>query len=519
MAIKKYVAEKDNTITNALGTDLKTRMTGSNMGAADILEVFSIYGQQTTSSAELSRALVQFPISTISADRTAGSIPASGSVNFFLRLFNARHSEQLPENFTVNVLAVSASWQEGSGLDMESYTDKTKDKIEGSNWINRLSSTAWASIGGDYHSSSYAAGVSMPNHTFTFDEGYEDMLLDVTQTVEEWLAGTHSNYGFGVFLTSSQEAFTTASSANVLLNAAGSKRSYYTKRFFSRSSEFFFKKPAIEARWDSTKKDDRGAFYYSSSLAPADDNLNTLYLYNYIRGELKNIPLVGTGSIAVSIYSGSTDDTDPSGSKLELSQGGGVKSSGDLNVTGAYVSTGIYSATFAFTGSASLKTIYDVWHTGSFEDSLAETQFVTGAISPKTFSSPGWNNYQQYVTKITNLKTKYVKNEQARFRVFVRPRNFSPTIYNVAKTEIEGVTIPSASYEVIRMVDEHTVINNSTGSATRHTHLSYDNSGSYFDLDMSLLEPGYLYGVKLAYYSSGDWREQEEVFKFRVEDN
>ena len=65
----------------------------------------------------------------------------------------------------------------------------------------------------------------------------------------------------------------------------------------------------------------------------------------------------------------------------------------------------------------------------------------------------------------------------------------------------------------------HNVINNSTGSATRHTHLSYDNSGSYFDLDMSLLEPGYLYGVKLAYYSSGDWREQEEVFKFRVEDN
>ena len=59
MAIKKYIAKKDNTITNAFGVDLSTRATGSNMGAADILEVFSIYGLQTTSSAELSRALTE----------------------------------------------------------------------------------------------------------------------------------------------------------------------------------------------------------------------------------------------------------------------------------------------------------------------------------------------------------------------------------------------------------------------------------------------------------------------------
>ena len=109
MAIKKYKATKDNTLTNAYKLELNTRATGSNMGASDILEVFSIYGQQTTSSAELSRALLEFPISTISTDRTAGTIPASGSVNFYLRVYNARHSEQLPSNFTVNVMAVSQS--------------------------------------------------------------------------------------------------------------------------------------------------------------------------------------------------------------------------------------------------------------------------------------------------------------------------------------------------------------------------------------------------------------------------
>ena len=70
MAIKRYTANADNTITNAFAADLVTRGTGSNMGAADILEVFSLYGQgNTTSSAELSRALVQFPISQIRSDR------------------------------------------------------------------------------------------------------------------------------------------------------------------------------------------------------------------------------------------------------------------------------------------------------------------------------------------------------------------------------------------------------------------------------------------------------------------
>ena len=519
MGIKKYAAVADNTITNAFGLDLSTRATGSNMGASDILEVFSIYGQETTSSAELSRVLIKFPVDTISSDRTATSIPVSGSVKFYLRMFNARHSEQLPRDFTVNVLAVSQSWEEGSGLDMETYSDKTRDSIAGSNWINRLSGTTWGKVGGEYHTSSYVPGETMPNYTFTFNEGPEDIDLDITALIEEWISESdRPNYGLGEFLTSSQEAYLSnssgADSGSVPHNVDGQQTSYYTKRFFSRSSEFFFKVPVIEARWDSRTKDQRGSFYYSSSLAPGVDNLNTIYLYNYVRGELKNIPVIGTGSILVSIYSGSSDDTAPSGSKQALSIGGGVVASGDLNVTGGYVSTGIYSASFAFTGSTSLKTIYDVWHSDD-----PTTEYNTGSIRPITLSSPNWNRYDSYVSKITNLRPKYVKNEQARFRVFIRPKNFSPNIYTVASKDIENTIIPSASFEVLRMVDERTVINNSTGSSTLHTYLSYDVSGSYFDLDMSLLESGYLYGIKLAYYVAGQWRDQEEVFKFRVEDN
>ena len=76
--------------------------------------------------------------------------------------------------------------------------------------------------------------------------------------------------------------------------------------------------------------------------------------------------------------------------------------------------------------------------------------------------------------------------------------------------------IESASFKVIRVIDNLEAVSYGTGSSL-HTQLSYDVSGSYFDLDMSLLESGYMYGIKLAYYVNQDWIEQPETFKFRVD--
>ena len=65
------------------------------------------------------------------------------------------------------------------------------------------------------------------------------------------------------------------------------------------------------------------------------------------------------------------------------------------------------------------------------------------------------------------------------------------------------------------MIDEKDVIAYGTGSLN-HTRLSYDVTGSYFDLDMKMLETGYAYGIKFVYYINGAYQEQPEVFKFRV---
>jgi hypothetical protein len=232
------------------------------MGQADILEVFSMYAQRDSGSAELSRVLIQFPASTIASDRAAGTIPASGSVSFFLNLYNAEHTRTLPRDFKLTANAVNGAWEEGHGLDMENYTDLTYNKI-GSNWNNRAGSTAWSTSGGDIYTDSSSSFEQ------SFELGTENLEIDITTLVEQWVnsggnvLGSKTNSGLLIKLSSSYEA---SSSTNLV----GAAKSYYTKKFFARSSEFFFDRPNIEARWDSTRRDNRGNFYFSSSLAPAE---------------------------------------------------------------------------------------------------------------------------------------------------------------------------------------------------------------------------------------------------------
>ena len=509
MSILRYTASADNTITNAFDYTLTTRGTGSNMGYADSLEVFSIYGETTSSlgkSQQLSRIAIEFPVSSISTDRTAGIIPASGSVSFYLKMYNAEHPFTLPQDFTLVVAPISQSWVEGSGLDMDEYTDKGE-----SNWISSAEGVAWSTVGGDY--------LSQDNYNVTFPEGYEDLEVDISEVVENWIkglsGGEYNNYGFGIRLTSSQEAYFSSSTGqntgSIIHNTNGSTDTYYTKKFFARSTQFFFNRPTIEARWDSRVQDDRENFYFSSSRAPAEFNLNSLYFYNYVRGALRNLPPVGTGDLSVSFYSSSFGA--PTGSAISLSAGGSTVSAGDTNATASYVSPGLYSCEVALTAaSTALQEIHDVWHSGGVE-------FFTGSFYPELMptydSAPTFNR----ITSCKNLKKKYSVQDTTRFRFFVRGRNWSPTIYTVATANNPTDVIESASYGIYRVIDNLPAVSYGTGS-DYSTYLSYDKEGNYFDLDMSLLEADYMYEIRLSYYndSISSWQEQPQTFKFRVEE-
>ena len=181
------------------------------------------------------------------------------------------------------------------------------------------------------------------------------------------------------------------------------------------------------------------------------------------------------------------------------------------------LSTGIYYTEFAVTKSAVTSTypyLVDVWEYDS-------TEIFTGStITPKTHKLTTHNLTNNYVVNISNLKKAYGRDETARFRLYVRPKNWSPNIYNVAVSTPENTMIATASYEICREVDNFKVIPYGTGS-TMHTVLSHDVSGNYFDIDMGLFEAGYSYKIKFAFYDDGvaDYVEQPYEFKFRVRED
>jgi hypothetical protein len=222
-----------------------------------------------------------------------------------------------------------------------------------------------------------------------------------------------------------------------------------------------------------------------------------LYLYNYVRGRLRNIPAIGTGSIYVNLY--------------ETLGGTRLTQAIATPATGSHVSTGIYSCDVSLTGTQS--TLRDVWFSGS-------TEYFTGSISTNSYAASGiaQGRTRRHI-KITNLKESYTKDENPRFNLFVRNRNWSPTIYTVASNEVETTTIPSASFRVYREIDGLEIIPHGTGSDL-YTVLSYDVSGNYFNFDMSLLDGGYQYSFKFAFYDDerNSWDEQSEKFTFRVLD-
>ena len=341
MAIKRYFADKNNTITNAFRSDLTTRGTGSNMGKSDILETFSIFGQADSTSAELERVLIQFPTAGIATDRTAGTLAASG----------------------------------------------------------------------------------------------------------DW-----------------------------------------------------FRRPVLEARWDSTIKDDRGNFYTSSSLAPGDDNINTIYLYNFVRGKLKDIPgLSNTRELFVDLH--------------ETLGQAALTQCLTTPVTGGWYATGIYTASVCVDSTATL--IRDVWYSGTIGDGY--TQYHTGSIAADSFAASNYSTTNRYTFSVTNSQEEYYPEQTARFRFFAREKGWSPNIYTAAQATVPNLTFESASYQITRVVDDYIVVGYGTGSVD-HTLLSYDVSGNYFDFDMSMLEPGYMYAIHLSIYDDAikSYIEQPADFKFKV---
>ncbi len=476
MSIKKFIANKDTTITDAYKENLINRSINANMGAADSLEIFSIYGQAITSSVEKSRILIEFPTSEIIESRNTGKVPSSGSVRFFLRLYNVQHPFSVPREFSITINPLSSSWEEGYGLDMEGYTNNGAILGQGgtgATWLMSSNESTWDVQGGSYISGSeYDLG-------YNFKTGLEDLELDITDLTEKWISNELENNGLIIKLSSSFEDGTL-------------QKSFYTKKFSARGSEYYMRRPCIEARWDPSVTDDRNNFFAFSNLVGPQDNRMNLYCYNKINNSLKNI--YGDPILDVKFFTDKEYTNEITSSIVTVSN----------------PQQGIYKAEVILDTTSSI--VYDKW----FNSLTTSIEYYNSSFDVYQREASESIDLPQYIVNIFNLKPSYKQNEQARFNIFIREKNWQPNIYTVAYNNIENTIIPNLYYKIFRYNDNYTIIDYSTGSLA-YSKTSYDQNGNYFELDMNIFEKDYGYGIKLATWDGNQLVEFKDTYKFRVE--
>ena len=418
-------ATRDTFITDA--QKRRVKMTGSNFGAAETLDVYKRLGVSgaigVAGSSSLARSLLYFDVDQFAALTASGVAPTTGA-RFWLRMRGATTADTLPSSFTLDVVPMSRSWDEGRGFDVNGFNDRGV-----CNWDKATSTIWWTTAGGDFLTTTTAS--------LAFDTGLENIDVEVTPMVNAWLTGGLVNNGLMVKLTGSQET-----DAN----------DYFIKRFYGRTSRFQHRRPFIEARWDDSARDDRGLFRY--------DQTGSLFLHNTVGGRLTDLP-VGSGTLRLAVWHAS-----------------GVVTW----ATASRVSQGIYSASFAVPSSSlySGSVLFDRWGSASYA-------YMTGAFHPSVEERTPTLGAGNLIAKVRNLRNEYTQADVPRLLVFVRDRDN----YRLDTVLTSSMTIPSIVKRAFyRVVDDDTgeeVVPFGTGSV-ESTRMSYNASGSFFNFRMSALE-------------------------------
>lgn len=321
-------------------------------------------------------------------------------------------------SFDLVVFKIDESWDEGVGYDYEfiDYTNDFGDKIydsRPSNWFNKTTLSGWTTQG------IYSTGSTIID-TIHFNNGNEDIELDITNYVNGIILSGNTNHGLGLKFDSSLE----------VINNLNTEQSV---SFFSKYTQTFFE-PFVESVFDDRIEDDRQNFIAEKT--------NNLYLYvtkgtNYY--DLDNNPTV------------------------DILNSSNIAISGLTGLTTTKIRKGIYKVSFGITGQLcdGKRFFYDKWKNLSIDGiSIAD---VTQKFVPKPYTfgyTVGENptETQSYKIQFSGIKqnekiirgelkkvvlnlrsieqSKTILFDEVYYRIFIKEGKTNVIVYDWTKTDI-----------------------------------------------------------------------------------
>ncbi len=171
-----------------------------NTGIDEILEISKQYYGDTK---DISRVLIKFNSASVVSNITDNNFTASLQLKI-------TEANEIASTFTIELFEVSGSWENGTGTRFDNLTTNGASwyyrNENSSNWYKQMDGItasygvgvtgSWDGLGGAWYTQSIA--------TQTFSYTLDDINLDVTNAVRNWISGSTHN-GFILKLTSTAE--------------------------------------------------------------------------------------------------------------------------------------------------------------------------------------------------------------------------------------------------------------------------------------------------------------------------
>jgi hypothetical protein len=352
--------------------------------------------------------------------------------------------------------------------------DTASNPISTQSWLNAINSTPFSSLNiiitGDSPSSYIgtdsftlsANTISLNSYFYSsqhFDLGNEDIDMDITDIVNDWLSGGSVNNGIGIAYRRDFELFSTDTR--------------YISSFFTSHTNTAYK-PTLEVSYNQTFKDDRSDV--------TNNRRCKLFLYTF------------SGNNPVNFYSAST---------VSIQTYGGVPVPGLSALTPTQVETGVYYVDVWMSAATKGQQYRDIWNGVTFNpgyDQQNYTQFFTIQDNFYFTNVPNVNNY---AISTYGLDNNSIINTNEIIRVYADLRvNFST---NPPKNHYD------LQYRIVMNNQESVIPWTSFNQAMLNKCMT-----NYFVLDTSWLLHNQTYEVQLRMNELGTIRVLPEKIKFRV---
>jgi len=272
--IYRTYAQKDSTIYE------QSERMDQNTGNDEILEVTKFFESEIDSNNFIgnSRILIKFNLTDMSSSLSNNEISGS-SIKYYLNLTSTEQSEVQSE-YQLDIFPLVESWDNGIG--QFHYTPQVTNGVS---WRYRNDSTLWDTgstlldTTSSYYKSNgggvwYTSSTVNTTSSQTFNSYTNNLRVDVTDYVNDWISGVRDNNGFIIKRPNISET--------------GSLR-FGSSKFFSNETHTIYV-PTLEINWDNT-------IFDTGSLNEVNDVDLILYPKNlnryYKEGSKARIRVVG----------------------------------------------------------------------------------------------------------------------------------------------------------------------------------------------------------------------------------